>query len=59
MKLYNVTVRSVHLMWADSPDQAIEAARAILRLHDIEPLCDVGDDAFVSEPIESMGWAGE
>jgi hypothetical protein len=56
--LFNVKVPVVELVWADTPEQAIDALRGSLRRHDFEPLPD-GNDAFVSEPVEDMGWFGE
>ena len=58
MKLFNVTRRVVDLVWADTPEEATASFAQELSKHGFEVLPD-GDRAFVSEPVESMGWAGE
>jgi hypothetical protein len=58
MKLYNVTSRVVDLVWADSPEQAQATLDARLQGHGYEVMPD-GVTAFLSEPVESMGWEGE
>lgn len=58
MKLFNVVVRAVDLIWAESPEDAI--LRFGYRLDNIGVnIMPDGNDAFVSEAVPEMGWAGE
>jgi hypothetical protein len=58
VKLYNTTVRVVELVWADSPAEAVTklAGRVARQVPEFEVL---DGEAFVSEPVESHGWAGD
>lgn len=58
MKLYNVEVRVVDLVWADSEEDAIARVEGHLDKIGYDYMPD-GASAFVSEPVEQMGWAGE
>jgi hypothetical protein len=55
MKVYNVVVRVVDLVWADSPEEATAMLTRTLVDDDYEVLPD-GSNAFVSEPVPEMGW---
>lgn len=62
MKLYNVVIEVVDLIWADSEQDAIGRFRSLADERGIDPLGDTSggnDRAFVSEPVDSMGWIGE
>lgn len=63
-KLYNVTARSVGLVWADDADEAFDKFKDRLEAKGFEVMPDgngetVSVSAFVSEPVEAMAWAGE
>jgi hypothetical protein len=60
-KLYCTTVRVVDLVWADSEHEAVSIlGRNILGAGRLADDIDILDgEAFVSEPVESEGWAGE
>lgn len=55
-KLFNVKATAVHLVWAESPEAAIAELASMLRAAGFEVL--PGGDAFVSEAVPEMGWAG-
>lgn len=64
VKLYNVTRRVVDLVWADSPESAVEGLARPLRAAGFEVMPDGPNDeasvgAFVSEPVPDEGWEGE
>lgn len=54
-QLYNVVVRVVDLVWADSPEEATAMFARTLDDDGYEVLPD-GTNAFISEPIPEMGW---
>jgi hypothetical protein len=58
-KLYNVTARVVELVWANSPEEATALlVNTLTHHHHFEVMPD-GNTAFVSEPVECMGWEGD
>jgi hypothetical protein len=59
MKLYNVRVSVVDLVWANSDTEAVKTLRARLDGRGFSPYEEDDYEAFVSEPVESKGWAGE
>ena len=56
-QLYNVVVRVVDLVWADSPEEATFYLERTLSDQAYQVMPD-GSNAFVSEPIPEMGWNG-
>jgi hypothetical protein len=54
-KLFNVTVRAVKLVWAESRGTAIASLADEMDSIGAYALPD-GRDAFVSEPVRHLGW---
>jgi hypothetical protein len=59
MKLYNVTVRAVDLVWAESEEDAIRILSGRVANETGAEILPDGAEAFVSEPSEEHGWTGE